>query len=257
MCIAVSRYTNIAQLCDQFARYVAAFDAAPPFTPEQLNNHLHTLKLRARFPTASNAACDQEFARSLRETLRSWKIGIRNAEVVSQAEFHHQLYQIASMLSPLEDYRIDDPGMNVHEIANSVWKIITHLDIARLRTTRKFVRNKVVGGTKAVHHLLPDLVFPIDRKYTETFFEWGSFDIHPEECFKSAFHSVSEVARKVGLEKYLETGWRNSRAKILDNAIIGYCRVHNLKSKQTRQREREKHLLELGRKAEAEGFSPN
>ncbi|MBI1955790.1 MAG: hypothetical protein HYS38_05305 [Acidobacteria bacterium] len=249
---------QLKDFTDQFATYVSAFDKNPPFKQEQLESHLRTLELRLNSPTAYNAACNEKFAHSLRETRRSWGIGTQGAELVSPTEFHNQLCRVASMLAPLESHRIDDRTNEVKATACLIWEIITRLNIAIARKTKEPVRNKVVSGTKALHHLLPDLVFPIDREYTQTFFKWSTdFDKHPEECFKFGFQAVSEVARRAGLARYRGTGWRTSLAKILDNAIVGYDLVHGLKSEQRKQRERNKYLIQLGRKAKAEGYGSN
>ena len=247
---------RLKDLTSQFATYVAAFDNKPPFKPEQLRSHLWTLELRSRFPTASTAACDQTFTRSLRETLHSWGIGKQGGELVSPEEFHNELCQVASMLTHLESLQIEDAHTEARVTAGLIWEIIEQLNIVRNRKNKEPLRNKVVGGTKALHHLLPDLVFPMDNEYTKTFFGWWNpeFQNHPGECFKFAFQTLSDVAREVSLSKYLGVKWRTSSAKILDNAIVGFCQVHRLKSEQTKQRERTKYLIGLGKKAQAEGF---
>ena len=231
---------QLRDFTDQFASYVLAFDMKPPFRPTQLATHLRTLELRSKFPTALDAARDETFARFLYTTLRSWGIGAQGAELVSQMEFHNQLFRIAPMLTPLENRRIDDPHTEVNATACLLWEIIKQLNVAVARKTKKPVRNRIVGGTKALHHLLPNLVFPIDRAYTQTFFKWGTdFDNHPEECFKFGFEMLSHVALRVSLASHVGPDWRTSLAKILDNGVVGYCQVHGLISQNTKYRKRQ------------------
>jgi hypothetical protein len=82
---------------------------------------------------------------------------------------------------------------------------------------------KLVSGSKALHHLLPELVVPIDRAYTQRFFGWQNpvFQYRQRQCFREAFSAFAEIARSVGPENFVGTGWRSSRTKIIDNALIG------------------------------------
>jgi hypothetical protein len=90
-----------------------------------------------------------------------------------------------------------------------VWQIIRGLDI--VTKDNQPVQNKVVSGTKTLHHLLPELVFPIDREYTQSFFMWGptSFQYHPAECFAFAFIQVAEIARSVDPNSHVGEGWNS------------------------------------------------
>jgi hypothetical protein len=98
------------------------------------------------------------------------------------------------------------------------------------------VKNRVVSGTKALHHILPELVFPIDREYTQTFFGWHNpeFQQNPQGCFMVAFLAIAELANAVQPGRLVGEGWMASPAKILDNAIVGYCVKHGLESESAR-----------------------
>jgi hypothetical protein len=89
---------------------------------------------------------------------------------------------------------------------------------------------KVVAGTKTLHHLLPDLVVPMDRAWTGRFFqfhlpEWQDADSQ-RRIFQLAYGHFVNVARQVQPEQYVTgRGWRTSRTKIIDNALIGFCKA--------------------------------
>jgi hypothetical protein len=84
--------------------------------------------------------------------------------------------------------------------------------------------------TKTLHHLLPDLVIPMDRAWTGAFFkfhlpEWQD-PSSQRRIFKIAYDQFAAVAHRTNPEQYVtHQGWRTSRAKILDNALIGFCKV--------------------------------
>ena len=88
----------------------------------------------------------------------------------------------------------------------------------------------IVAGTKTLHHLLPDLVVPMDRAWTGTFFqfhlpEWQDSGSQ-RRIFQLAYSQFAEVARRVQPQQYVTgQGWRTSRSKVIDNALIGYCKA--------------------------------
>jgi hypothetical protein len=102
--------------------------------------------------------------------------------------------------------------------------------LARLAQSLEIVRNnaRIVPGSKALHHLLPELVVPIDRAYTQRFFDWANptFQSFPERCFRQAFTAFARIARETQPQQYEGSGWYTSRTKVIDNAIVGlWCWV--------------------------------
>ena len=226
----------------RFGEYLESFNATPPFGPSQLQHHLQTLDLLARFASAADAACDEGFADSLAATLRSWDIGKRyDTRLVQPSEFRNQLRRIALDVARLEHLRIDDPAMDDISAARSIWQIIRDLNI--LTKSGIPVKSKVVSGTKLLHHLLPNLVFPIDNEYTGTFFGWDGFGHHSER-FTSAFCQVVRIARAVAPHSYVGEGWNSSRSKVVDNAIVGYCQFHGIMSRNKKSGRKNQELIE-------------
>jgi len=103
-----------------------------------------------------------------------------------------------------------------------------------------------------LHHILPELVFPIDREYTQTFFGWHNpeFQQNPQGCFMVAFLAIAELANAVQPGRLVGEGWMASPAKILDNAIVGYCVKHGLESESARHAKKKRvHDKALSRRA--------
>jgi hypothetical protein len=69
----------------------------------------------------------------------------------------------APELGRLDKYLIDDSALDVPKVAAEVWSLIESLEIVTNDS-------KIVSGTKAMHHLLPDLVVPMDHGVHATFF---------------------------------------------------------------------------------------
>lgn len=232
---------RIAELTQHFGDYVDAFDKNPPFSPIQLQSHRETLALRSGFATAREAARDPQFALALRNTLIKWDMGKRKSRLVKPEDFVAALVHVSAYLSGLEAWRIDQTVPSEAEVSAHVWGIMERLEIVENK-------NRIVACTKALHHLLPDLVPPMDREHTQTFFAWANpeFQYHPKECFRFAFETFARLVRAVNPSAYVGTGWRTSMTKVLDNAVIGFCRSHGLQSSsrkyQRTQRERDKAL---------------
>ena len=98
-----------------------------------------------------------------------------------------------------------------------------------------FGHSLIVPGTKTVHHILPDLVPPMDRDWTGAFFLWSAAapQYAQETTFTRTFTGLTQIARDVQLTGYTGGGWRTSTSKVLDNAIIGYCRLSQIPPAQT------------------------
>ena len=80
-----------------------------------------------------------------------------------------------------------------------------------------------MAGTKALHHILPDLVVPVDRTYTQKFFGWHNpeFQYGQADVFCRSFEAFVEIARGANPAQYVGAGWNSSRTKVIDNAIVG------------------------------------
>ncbi|MGA3076179.1 MAG: hypothetical protein ABSG56_21120 [Bryobacteraceae bacterium] len=230
-----------------FREYLHAFNTEPPFTRSQLEHHLLTIELLRRFATASDAARDEGFADSLAATLKSWDVGVERhgQTLLRPPEFRGQLRSISMAVAELEDLRIDGPSIDVERAGHRIWLIVGDLDIVRYKSEP--VKRKVVSGTKALHHLLPNLVFPMDNEYTATFFGWHDFGTDPEHRFK--FRQVAAIARTVSPQSYVGEGWNTSVSKVLDNAIVGFCRSQGIMSRNKCNRRKKQAVLNLLKEA--------
>jgi predicted nucleotidyltransferase len=230
---------RLDRLIAHFPEYVKAFDESPPFSDEQLQSHLHTIGLRRKTGTAAEACTDQDFLKALYSTLRLWRMDVRRAKLVPLEAFMKTFEHCRTHLSAFEGRRLDDPALNVDATATSLWDVISKLQISKSQA-------KLVSSTKALHHLLSDLVVPMDRKFTGAFFGWNNYawQAAQEESFRTAFKHFVRVARATNPAQFVTTGWRSSLTKVIDNAIVGYCQKHYLD---------ESSLLRLARQAAQTG----
>jgi hypothetical protein len=216
--ITKARELNRTSLIADFPRYLQIFERDPPFRRYgQWEYHFEAIKRRRALGSAKAALTDDEFLAGLYKTLQAWGIGIRGSKLRSVEEFVSSLRTKGPEIIALDGTAIDDPRMNVHETGKQVWHLIDTLGIVDNKT-------RIVPGTKALHHLLPELVVPMDRAYTQVFFCWQNpiFQYEQQRCFEHAFAAFAEVARKVNPAQYVGQGhWHTSRTKVIDNALIG------------------------------------
>ena len=108
-------------------------------------------------------------------------------------------------------------------VAQKTWNLIESFDIVANET-------KLVPCTKALHHLLPDLIVPMDREFTRAFFGWHvpEFQYKQKKIFHHAFRCFVEIARIVQPSRFVGSGWRTSSTKVIDNALVAFCRVECL-----------------------------
>jgi hypothetical protein len=215
----MARESNRTFLIADFPRYLQLFERDPPFRRYgQWEYHFETIKRRRALGSAKAALTDNEFLAGLYKTLQAWGIGIRGSKLRSAEEFASALRAKGSEIVALDGTAIDDPKMNAHETGQQVWHLINTLGIVDNKT-------RIVPGTKALHHLLPELVVPIDRAYTQEFFCWHNptFQHEQQRCFDQAFAAFAEVARKANPAQYVgQNDWHTSRTKVIDNALIGF-----------------------------------
>ena len=112
------------------------------------------------------------------------------------------------------------PEERVPTIAEQVWNVIASLRVSTSET-------RIVAGSKALHHVLPDLVPPIDRQYTFRFFT-GQKAVQggDQRAFLAWFPYFVEIATRCRFPIENALGRRGfmatSATKVIDNAIIGF-----------------------------------
>jgi hypothetical protein len=232
---------RIREFVEHFPKYVSEFDQNPPFSDEQLRFHLATVGRRQALSTALQAVGDKEFLRLLYQTLKLWRMDQRKAEMVPFDDFAKAFRSREKEVSSLESYSLEDANLDAPRVADALWNLVTSLRISKTHA-------KLVSSTKALHHLLPKLVVPMDRAFTGAFLGWNAYNWQTaqERSFKSAFGEFARIALLTRPSQFVGEGWRTSGTKIIDNAIVGFCRSHRLDRSS---------LAELGKKAQAMGRS--
>ncbi len=204
-------------LVKNFGSYVAAYEQNPPFRRYgQLEFHRETIDRRFELGSAIAAVNDDRFLNSLYKTLQKWGIGSRASKLRPLKDFCSVLQNEQRSFEQLENRAIDDLSIDGARVGDELWQLMTRLPVVENEAS-------LVAVTKTLHHVLPDLVVPMDREYTQTFFGWANptFQYRQQGCFLEAFGVFVRVARNAHPTQYVRSGWNSSRTKVIDNAIVG------------------------------------
>jgi hypothetical protein len=216
--------TRLDGLVAEFDACVEQYDRLVPFTRRgQYERHRQTINRRRAVGSAEAAATDDRFTELLHSTLQAWGIGRRASRLAALDEFRRELSDRAPELPQLDQLTLEDPSLEITEVTKVLDRLVQELGVVDNQA-------RIVAGTKTLHHLLPDLVPPMDRAWTGAFFGWRLLDPQNRqtEIFSKAFAGLYGVAVAARPSRLVGAGWRTSLTKILDNAVIGYCQLHGI-----------------------------
>jgi len=204
-------------LTDHFACYLDSYRQNTPLD-SGYKQYLATVALRKGFSSTSQAILSDEFVRSMHETLRGFfRLGMRAAGLLPLDDFIVELRRQAGSIGSFDGTIVGAEPTQTHD---DLWSLISAL---RITVTKV----RVVSGSKALHLLLPDLMVPIDRRYTGAFlyrygeeFESGASE---KKTLLSALAVFRRIAKTAKPETYVgQFPVDASRTKVIDNGIIGF-----------------------------------
>lgn len=219
---------RIGALQARFAESLEAFERAKLFSGPSVYFHKRTLEHLRNHKSAADALADDSYLEALYATLTAWglhRMGPGNAKLLDLDDMRRNLCRCGDLVRELESYQISTlNSVNLRQITR---KLCALLDQARVSQARTFL----VSSTKAIHHLLPSLVPPVDHEYTLSFFFHNIIldGDNDQEVFGTIFPYFHEVAQRNAelIRAALGRGVMNtSETKIIDNAIVGYCLGH-------------------------------
>lgn len=199
-------------------------DHGPFKKTEQLEHHLLTIQRRRCLGSAAVALKDPVFLKSLYKTLGAWGIGKRASKLRPFQAFVSALNASEKEICELDGVRLDQTNMNIELIENKIWNLISTIEIVENKA-------KLVPCSKLLHHVLPELIVPIDREYTQVFFGWQNPTFQKKQafCFRQAYREFQRISIAVNPSQYVGTGWNSSMTKVIDNAIVGLVQYKKAK----------------------------
>tara|TARA_Y100000310_G_C20699915_1_gene828763 strand:- start:6174 stop:6857 length:684 start_codon:yes stop_codon:yes gene_type:complete len=157
-------------------------------------------------------------------TLSAWNMNSRAARLNEFEKFKDIIRDNKKLINSLDNYQIDkltEPDLEI--VIKTLKKLFFNMKKICLQSS------KVVTFSKCLHFLLPNLVVPVDGRYTLSFFKKSP--IIPKELekqfelYKNMFLAFVNLSNKIDFSKYLNQRWNENVPKVMDNLIIGYMKL--------------------------------
>lgn len=172
-----------------------------------------------------------DFLHKIPATLRKWDMNSRRARLVDVSTMCASIRSHQEDFDKLYRFRLEELAEDdIEDLMEQLKKVFCGLKIMASK-------RRIVGVSKALHFLLPDLVIPIDGSNTlPAFCGYNRYDNIAEKEFKTfadIFMKTIGIAKRLNLTKSDVSGeyWSCSVPKLIDNAIFGFKIKNTLKNK--------------------------
>lgn len=223
---------RIDSLIAGFDGWVSMFESSEAFPGPSLYFHERAIARQRQHQAVDSLLSDIRFLEYIYAVLPAWgmhRMGPQSAKVGDFTQITTALREKVATLEQLWPLRITALDASAaRDAAALAWQIIAHIRVSTSRT-------QIVAGSKFLHHLLPDLVVPIDRRYTFRFFTGYGAVTSDRASFLDWFPKLASIGNlcRVPIYDVIARGgfMATGEAKAIDNAIIGF-----IQSRQTQQR---------------------
>lgn len=173
-------------------------------------------------------------------TLVSWgmhRMGETSTKMVNYGIFKKSILDQKENILKLKDFKAENIAERKNEIIQELRQICFSFKVS-------ISNSKIVGNSKALAHILPDLIPPIDRQYTIRFFtnepknsvnQKGLFktlsdfkDLNEEEkCFTHILNKTFDFVNLIKSDTNItiDSRFNTSYPKIFDNFIMTYVKA--------------------------------
>jgi len=210
------------ELCDQFELLVdKANQRGRPDSPARYF-HIKTIN-RLRAIGLESVFDDSLFFDYLYATLATWGMDTRGAILPGFQSFLSGVCENRERIIGLSNQSLatlseQENTDAIITVIRNIWEILPNMKVSQKKS-------QLVAGSKTLHHLLPDLVPPIDRRYTLDFFFGRKTIRNPQADFSEVFVNYLYIYERTSelVDRMIAKNPLNSSVtKVIDNAIIGY-----------------------------------
>jgi len=221
---------RINGLCDNFESYVNLTINTYRSDSPARHFHIRTIQRLTSAKGLNEVLDDELFYDYLYATLVSWGMSGRKAKLIGFAEFKDSIQSSRNNIIELHRYSLkllaneDGADSKVYDdVVRLICQIFSKVSVSA-------TESKLVANSKALHHILPNLIPPVDRNYTLQFF-YDNKNVKRGDACISQFLDIlgyfEQIYMVVGEEAEVLVqphSFNSSVTKVIDNAIIGYCR---------------------------------
>lgn len=206
----------------QFLRYVDIYNKNYRENSASKDDYLKLMRMYSAAENYHALLRDTNYISLAYQTLQAWNMNQRGAKLVPLSAFRNSILSCAKSLDRLKGYRLE--LLSTAELSD----VLSELKNLFLNLRVMQTRARIVGVSKTLHFLLPNLAMPVDRENILSLLYLGSkYSANPLRefvYFNEIFEGYRELCRKLGLsEKDVHgVGWNSSIPKMIDNALIGF-----------------------------------
>ncbi len=193
---------------------------------ERFDSYMQIINMHRNNENIAVLLDGEEFYKRIYETLKLWDMDKRNARLEEFDIFRNSIINCKKNFIELYAYKLSNE-LDLQKLLPLLKRVFLNLNVMESKS-------RIVGVSKTLHFLLPDLVIPIDRKYTmEAFYGFNNKyckDGNKEfETFCNIFKKAYEIAKELELTQndVDKKKWNTSIPKLIDNAIIGVIKENN------------------------------
>lgn len=175
-------------------------------------------------PSYLRLFANSEYIRLAYDALKEFKMDQRRARLVPYSQFASSLASQKLRLHGLSRYKMEELTSDTMSVSN----LFSEFQVLFKQLNVMASGSKLVGVSKALHFMLPNLVMPVDGDSVLKFC-YGSNYVPPSfdaqfERFKEVFQRYADLTRHLRLKVSNADGnwWNISVPKRIDNAIAGF-----------------------------------
>lgn len=206
-----------------FRHYVDVHNQAYRVHSDSRDDYLSLMRQHDKAKRYSDLVNDDTYLQLTYLTLERWNMNQRGARLVAMSDFAESIRRNHEPFEKLSRYRLEQisEGEIEKDILPRLRLLFTSL---RVMATRA----RIVGLSKTLHFMLPNLVMPIDRGNIISVLYLGSkYSSSPDKefgYFTEIFHEYWHACGVLSLSEsdVDHVGWNTSIPKMIDNAVIGF-----------------------------------
>lgn len=190
-----------------------------------LQYYREIIEMHRKYKNYDELLNDDRLYPLIHDTLEKWNMNQKGAKLNTLDVIKESIIKNKPFLSELYKHKLISIKSPMDETSE---KIFTTLGLVFKGLDIMESKRRMVGVSKTMHFLLPDLVLPIDGKYSMMwFYGYNKYSDKPElesKTFKDIVIESSKIARTLKLTEEDVDGiaWNTSIPKLIDNAIIGF-----------------------------------
>jgi hypothetical protein len=161
----------------------------------------------------------EEFIKKVYQILVAWNMNAKAAKLNDLHPFIKTIQNNTALFKILEKEKIDKLSDTV--VMTTLRSLFCNLELVK-------TKSRLVTFAKTMHFFFPDLIVPIDRKYTLSFFTINHHNIDTLEkqwdVFERLERLFSDFSKTISLNTHIDEDkdWNLNVPKIIDNLIIGH-----------------------------------